>query len=123
MRIFKKLTTLQIQVENISPEIMAMVVDFIYKGKLDQLQITAEMLQAAVHLGFPQLQLRCEKFLATQLNVENVMQGLLLAHQVKSTLLLNESKAMIMKNLLQVKASQGWKSVVNNNPKILELLL
>ena len=97
--------------------------EFIYKGKLDNSHITAEMLQAASYLGFHQLQLRCEKFLIKQLNVENVSYCLVLAHQVGSTALRDASKELILNNLMQVKVTEGWKTIVSNHPTVLELLL
>jgi speckle-type POZ protein len=82
---------------------------FIYTGHIDKTEsIVEEVLEAAQKYQVWQLQAICESFILRELQVENAVKTLILAHESKAQQLKEIVLQFIARNFQAVKRTDGW---------------
>ena len=107
--------TNEVEVTDIEPRVFKGMLEFLYSGKLpkDSLDISLELLVAADKYGLKELERTCEEVLCDNLNRNNVVDTLVVAHRVKSYKLLTHAKL----------AFRGWSECMTSNTRGMNSLL
>ena len=103
----------RVVIDDISPEAVAGLLDFIYTDSVPNIYSMApELLSAAHKYNMPRLMLLCEETMVSNLKIDNAAQCYQLADLYDTKHLLSAVKKFIIKNLKGVKATEGWKQFV-----------
>jgi len=109
--------------DDISSEAVAGLLDFIYTDAVPNINSMApELLLAAHKYNIPRLMLLCEDTMVSNLNVDNAAQLYHIADMYDATHFLSAVKQFIIKNLKEVKATDGWKQFVYHSARLADKL-
>jgi len=114
----------RVVIDDISSEAVAGLLDFIYTDAVPNIKSVApELLSAAHKYNMPGLMLLCEDTMVSNLNVNNAAQFYQLADLYDANHLLSAVKKFIIRNLKEVKATDGWKQCMYHSAHLADKLL
>jgi len=114
----------RVVIDDISPEAVAGLIDFIYTDAVPNINSVApELLSAAHRYNIPSLMLLCEETMVSNMNVDNAAQLYQLAYHYDANHFLSAAKQFIIRNMKHVRATDGWKQFVYDNAHLVGELL
>ncbi|XP_049943832.1 serine/threonine-protein phosphatase 6 regulatory ankyrin repeat subunit A-like isoform X2 [Schistocerca serialis cubense] len=107
-----------ILVEDVKPEVLQQLLQFMYKDSIPQhCSVTPQLLVAADRYCVSDLKAQCEIQLARDLSVENVMMSASVASRHSCPHLTEAAGCFLRTNFTKVVATEGWKEAVHNHPE------
>jgi len=114
----------RVVIDDISPEAVAGLLDFMYTDAVPNIDSIAPDLYFAVHrYNIPSLMSLCEETMVSNMNVDNAAELYQLADFYDAIHLLPAVKQFIIQNLKKVKDTNGWKECVYGNAQLVDELL
>ena len=107
--------------EDLSSNVVAGLLEFVYTDKVSNITTLAPDLLAAAHkYDIPRLKTLCEEAMVSQLNNDNVAEYFFLADLYDANQLRPAAKKFTVKHLYEVKKTYGWKKLQNERPQLTE---
>ncbi len=112
--------TNKVTVDDIEPEVLEQLLQFIYTDRCDALDVHSPcLLAAADKYNIPRLKAICEESLCHNVDVSNVSKLLLLAHLHEAKNLHAVAIDFVTSNMTKVSDTPGWKIITESHPKIM----
>jgi len=110
---FLENTSSQINMEGIASEIVKAIIEYMYTGKLKDLQSKAiQLLKAANMFDFSLMKKSCEESLISVLKIDNAVDMFVLADEHNSPSLKQEAKKIILENKADIVKQAGWEEKI-----------
>jgi len=108
-----------VKIVDVEKDVFREMLNFIYTGKVENLnQMADELLAAADKYALTRLKVMCEEALCSNLTTENVASVLMLADMHTATQLKELSIRFCNLNAKEVMETQGWKNMLETQPKL-----
>ena len=114
----------RVQVPDIDPEIMKILLKYIYTDSITKNEISMDLFYAADKYDLTQLSSLCEKVLKSGFSTENVIdiliqcQNCLIAKNIEDS-----SKSFIVQNAGKIVKTASWNDLMEKNPKFAAQIL
>jgi len=114
--------TNKVDIVDLSPNAVKLMLEFIYSGKFDEnIETAMELLPAADKYLLADLRLACEKFLCLMVNLENCLDLLVLSDTHTANLLNSHCIKFVVENLQKISSTDSLETKLN--PKIMAKII
>ncbi|OBS69589.1 hypothetical protein A6R68_01870, partial [Neotoma lepida] len=108
-----------LEIHDLEPQVVMVMMDFIYTGKAQDLDSMADVvLAAADKYGLENLKVMCEDVLCRDLSVENAAHTLFLADFHSAGQLKTQALDFITAHASEVSETSSWKTIVGSYPHL-----
>lgn len=113
-----------VQFTDIDDETLRKLLQFIYSGKVENIQNSAErLLFAADKYALPNLKRLCEEALSNNLTMDNCLKILLIADRYSASVLKQDTIKFTVKHFREINAKPDFQSLIDNKDNFLSEIL
>ncbi|TRY75243.1 hypothetical protein TCAL_09496 [Tigriopus californicus] len=114
----------EVKIEDIDPDTLEKVLDFVYKDKVVDFEgLAINLIYAAEKYNLENLKILAVQRAVQQINVMNVSEVLILGDRVQSNTLKEAAMDFILRNIQSVRSSAGWKELTQNFGNLVDEVL
>ena len=112
----------QVEIKNLEPQVLKLLLEFIYTDRLGESDLKSygqDLFEAADRYNIRRLAVVVEEFLSLNVSTENVCALLHLAHLHEAVILEKMATNYLLRNVAAVKKTDGWKELRAVNAELL----